>query len=244
MNRPAISLSEVLQSQDFARSISEGSQLAYNEKRESGFLVYTDETLSPIIVNKPALFGRHEADERDSTSTPGFGFRGDLYCPSLIHVHFHSPGSKAMPSYSDLHALREVRDQNRNLGESCDADYLVNPLAIVGYPADLSKSELFLFQVKIGCKNSEYDLIKKLAKTYSEVRGVHLEPLAMDIMGNFGWLFRSPKTMARFLEKTGLYIAEIVHFENGKIRNDGLRRLYEFDCSLFEEVPKEEDECL
>lgn len=246
MEISSIRLSEVIQSQDLARSISEGSELAYKGKRESGFLVYTDETLSSITVNKPALFDESRADEEDSHSTPGVGFRGDLYCPSLIHVHFHPPGSKAMPSYGDLHKLRDVRDQNRKLGELCDSDYLTNPLAVIGYPKDLASSELFLLQGKIEGRRSEAALTEELAKFYSEVKGKHIGPWDMDMIGVCSWLFHSPKMMVKFLEKTGLYLAEIVHFENGKIRNDGLNKLKKFDYMLFEEVPKGEsdDDCL
>ena len=260
-----INLAKIVNGIDFLRELNRAAALSYKGKRESGFVVYSEEALLEPHVNL-AVEGEKESIsgemtpilDADCRPKPGTGAYIPIYGYCLVNVHFHPPKSNLHPSMNDIyHHLISWR-ANINMNEASgefhrtvyknkgefelegfEVDY-VAPVSIIGLARDNPKKiELLVYQ---GITETPVKLSKfcEFVSDYQyKLNGRKEDPLDIEFAGFPAARFNSGKRIAEFLNASKYFQAANLRVNDGKLSEEDLKKLEKFQLIKSRFFPEE-----
>lgn len=249
-----ISLARIVRGSDFLRELDRAANLSYKGKRESGFVVYSEEALLEPHVNL-AVEGEKESISGEMTPIldldrrpkPNTGAYIPTYGYCLINLHFHPPKSNLHPSLNDIyHHLISWR-ANINMNEASgefrrrvyknkeefelegfEVDY-VSPISIIGLARDNPKKiELLIYQ-GITEKPVKLSRFCEFVSEYQyKLNGRKEDPLDIEFAGFPATRFNSGKRIAEFLNASKYFQVTNIRVNNGKLSEEDLKKLEKF----------------
>jgi hypothetical protein len=249
-----INLARIVCGDDFLRELDRAATLSYKGKRESGFVVYSEEALLEPHVNlavegeKESIVGEMspilDSGQRPKPDTgayiPTYG-----YC--LISLHCHPPKSNLHPSLNDIyhhliswrtniimneasgefHRTIYTNEEESEL-EGFEVDY-VAPVSIIGLVrANPKKIELLVYQ---GITEEPVTLSRFcefVADYYHKLDGRKETPSDIEFAGFPATRFSSGKRIAAFLNASTYFHAVDIRVDDGKLSEKDLNKLEEF----------------
>ena len=255
-----IELFDIVMEQNFLREIHRAANLSYNYNKESGFIVYIDESLSRPHVNQ-AILGNDRSIASDITQEfehhHGTGAHIPAYNYRLVDVHFHPPKSHLHPSGGDINDHLAARIVNLNLidastefqteiyedeertrlkGYQTDFPKLVSIIGLVrDKPEDI---ELLVYQ-GISEEPITFDTFSEFVVNYCErVYGYTYDPITFRKLG-FPTRFRSTKKIVEFLNESKYLQSDSINIKNGKLSDKDLEKLKKFQLIQTRFFPEE-----
>lgn len=245
-----IELANIVRSDDFLREINRAATISYENNKEAGFNIYTDEHLSQSYVNR-AVLGKDHSIETDMTvgpkkHEPKNGFHIPMFNYRLVHVHFHPPKSDLHPSRSDIWECLAASRANVNLRDSSseferevyddkketkligyERDY-PNSVSIIGLVKDdLTNIELLVYQGIIFEQNLFEKFCEFVADYCENLYGIEYDSFVIELSG-FPTRFRSTKRVLEFLNASKCFQAVDVKIKNGQLSDKDWKKLNKF----------------
>lgn len=245
----SIRLADIMGGQEFLREMQRAADISYNNSKESGFVVYIDDTLSHPQVNRAVIGDEHSIDTDMSTDVEYKSNKG-AYIPAdnyrLVHVHFHPTKSDLHPSEKDINNYLAAKKMNETLRDSAEferevyededeiklvgheLDFL-NSVAVIGLVGDKPENiELLVYQGIPENPVTFYEFCEFVENYCKRLYGKGMPDASSIEMLGFPTRFRSTKKVVEFLNASGYFRAVDVKIRNGKISKGDLKKLSQF----------------